>query len=422
MPEPVHRDHARKFLVGVATLAVLGLVAWIGVSVQGGGEVPMKSYTYVTAAFDDVGTLRDLQGVSQNGVRIGQVNSIEYTDGRAIVTMRLDGQRDVYRDARARIVNESVLGPKKVQLDPGKPNAGKLGDRAIPTSQTSDSVSLDDALSVFDERTRTALSSSLVELGGGLAGHSNDLRDAVRAAPGLLDDTGVVTAALASEEAGLPSLLAAANRLTGRFEGRQHELRDLLEQMDTTLRAVNVDGARPLDHALQVAPATLRQARRGLKSLNEPLADVRSAAATIRPGGQALGASADRLRGFLREAVVPLGKMPAVGDKAGPAVEDLTRTVSDARPLVPRVSRTVANASVLLHDLAPYATDVGRFVSQHDLLDGRFAPDKHYFSVLLAMPGPFSASAPDPLTETVPYPEPGGEAWRDHANYSGGGR
>lgn len=419
MPRPVHRKQARTFLIGIATLAVAVAFAWVGASVQGGGELPGKAYTYVKAAFDDVGMLNPQEEVAQDGVRIGQVDSVEYRNGRAIVTMRLDGKRQVYRDASARAANESVLGRKQIYLDPGTPSAGPLGDRTIPVSQTNDSGSVSEMLSVFDRQTREALRTSLLELGGGLAGHSQDLRDVVRAAPGLLDDFGEVSGALSSEQADLPSLLAAANRLAGRFEGRQRELSSLLEQVDTTFRAINVDGGQPLGDTVKALPTTLRQAREGLKTLNGPLADVRSAMTTIRPGGQALGASTEDLRVFLRESVHPLGKVPGVTEQAVPAVEDLTHTVADARPLVPRLSRTVADANVLLHGLSPYASDIGRFFSQHDLLSGKFAPNKHYFSAMLTMPGLYSASVDDPAADTEPYPPPGGAAWDDNR---GGGR
>jgi len=415
MPRPVHRSQARKFIGGLVALAVVGAVGVVGLSATGGGELPIKSYTYVRGEFEDVGVLRPQQFVKQNGVTIGRVSALDYQNGKAIVTMRLDGERAVHRDAKADVRDGSALGRKYVELMPGTPSAGPLGDSVIPVSRTSDSTALDDVFSVFDKRTRKALRSSLVELGGGMAGRSEDLRAVMRAAPGMLNDLGDVSSTLASEQADLPSLLVSANRLAGRFEARQHELSALLKQADDTFRAVSVDNGLPLHEVVRSLPDTLRQARAGLRALHRPLADVHAAMDTVRPGGRALGASVGNLRGFLREAVGPLGAVPGVSDKANPAVEDLTRTVTDARPLVPRLSRTVGYASVLLDDLAPYAPDMGRFFSQHDLLSGQVAPDKHYFSLMIALPGLYNVSAPDPTVERVPYPEPGGGAWRDDA-------
>ncbi|SNR92342.1 phospholipid/cholesterol/gamma-HCH transport system substrate-binding protein [Haloechinothrix alba] len=414
MPRPVHRRRARMFLMGVVALTAVGGISYVGLTAVGGGAIPGQSYTYVTSEFEDVGVLRKQQPVKQNGVRIGEVVSIDYEDGRAVVTMRVEGDKDIHRNASADVREGSVLGRKYVELSPGTPSTGPLGDETIPASQTGDSTPIGDVFDVFDEPTRKALSSSLVELGGGVAGRSGDLRDAVLAAPGLLDGTGEVTAALASDRADLPSLLASANRLAGRFEGRQHELSKLLRQTDDTFRAVSVDNAEPLSEVVQALPETLRQAREGLQALNEPLADIHAGMDTVRRGGQALGASVDDLRGLLREAVEPLETVPDVSDSATPAVEDLTRTITDARPLVPRLSRTVGAASVLLGDLAPYSPDVGRFFSQHDLLSAQMEPNKHAFSFMLVMPGLYNASVSDPTVERTPYPDPGGGAWRDN--------
>lgn len=420
MPEPVHRNTARKFLIGVGTLLVAGLVGWIGAMAQTGGELPLKSYTYVKAAFKDVGTLNPREPVTRNGVRIGEVTSVEYDDGRAATTLRLDGEYRVYRDASATVRNSSALGRKFIELNPGNAASGPLAGNTIPVSRTKSSVAIDDVFSVFDPRTRAAARTSVRELGGGLAGHGTDLHDFLQYSGPALNNMGRLSATLSSPATDLRGLLRSANELAGTFKGRQKELSRLLRNLDATLGAVNVDGGRPLGDTLRGLPATLRSAKRGLDALNAPLSDVQGAMTTVQPGADALGQSTADLRGFLREAVTPLRKVPGVSQQAAPALGDLTKTVADARPLVPRVSRAIASADTLLHGLAPYATDISRFFAAHDLLSGRIAPGKHYFSAQLVFPGAYTASLPDPLTKRVPYPEPGGGAWRDNPATAGG--
>ncbi|MBA0126773.1 MCE family protein [Haloechinothrix sp. YIM 98757] len=397
-----------------------GVIAVASASVQGGGDVPGKAYTRVTAAFEDVGTLTERQNVTQAGVRIGTVDSIDYQEDVAHVVLRLEGQRKVFGNARAEVLNESALGKKYIEFDPGTPDGGPLDSGIVPTSQTSSSRAVDDVFSAFDEPTREALQSSLQELGGGIIGHSKDLRDVIRSSPDMLSDLGLVSGALSSEEAELPAMLSSANRFAGRFRDRERELTSLLENLNTTFDAISVDNGEPLEHSIQALPSTLREARRGLDALNAPLADLESALVTLEPGGQALGAAADDLRGVLREAVDPMRKLPGVSEDANPAVEDLTHTISDARPLVPRVARAVEKASPALGDLAAYSTGIGRMLSHHDMLSGRFAPDKHYFSAMAAFPGLYNVGLPDPTVETNPYPEPGEGA--EEAPESGGNR
>jgi len=412
MAKRVHRRDVRRFGIGVVALTVIGLVAGIGVSMQTGGGLPARKYTYVDVEFEDVGWLSSRAQVAENGVRIGQVESIALGTGQvAIVTLRLEGDRTVYQNATASISNASVLGKRRILLNPGTADAGALGDRPISTAQTQDSKSLDDIYAGLDRRTRNALASSVRELGVGLAGHSEDLHGFLRSSAGSVSNLGEISATLTSPQADLRTLLATANRLTGRFSTRESELTDLLEQTDSTLRAITVDDEKPLRDTLHALPASLREARRGLNSLNGPLADLRIALATLEPGGRALGQSADDLRGILREAVSPLDKVPSVGESADRAVGDLTSTVADARPLVSRLARGLTWASLLLHDLAPYASDIGRWASEHDVLSGRVRPGEHYLSLTPILPGPYALSLPDPTVDRDPYPAPGGGAW-----------
>lgn len=419
MAERVHRDDVRKFGVGVVALILAGAVAWIGATVQLGGELPAKKYTYVAAEFSNVGVLKPNQPVSEHGVHVGRVSDIEYRQGQAVVTLRLDGERHVYRNAEASIHSRSPLGRREVQIDPGTPDAGPLGNRPIPREQTRSSVAIDDVFSTFDKPTRAALRSSLFELGGGLAGHGRDVHDYLQVAPEANGDFGTVAATLADQRADVPELLAATSTLAGRFHGMEQELESLVDTTGTTFEAVGVDDGRPLRETLRMLPAILHDTKRGLDSMNTPLDDVGSAMRTLQPGARALGRSTGDLRGFLRDAGEPLDRVRSVSQQAVPAVDELTRTVTEASPTLERLPRTLVASNILLAGLAPYAPDIGRHVASHALLNGRIAPGQHYFSAMLVKGGLYQTSLPDSTVSRVPYPEPGGGAWADNV---GGGR
>lgn len=420
MPAPVHRDEVRKVLVGVVTLVVAVIVGVIGAIVQGGGALPGRPYTYVSAAMGDVGILNPGKDVKQNGIEIGTVSAIEYEDDHAVVTLRLNGERKVYRNATAQVGNTSALGRKYVAFDPGTPAAGPLGHRTIPLSRTRGSQALEDAFAALDAKTRKALGASLRELAGGVAGHGGDLRSVLRSSPDMLADLGTVSSAATGPGADLPGMLRSANKLVGRFIGREAQLSGLLRNMQSTLSAVNVDNGAPLSATMSELPPTLRSAKQALDRLHEPVRDVKAALVDLEHGGKALGTATPDLRGLLREAVGPLAKVPSVSDQAVPAVDELTHTIADARPLVPRLAVTLGSADEFLHGLAPYATDTGRFFSQHDLLSGKIAPYQNYFSAKVTAPGLYSvAGLPDPVVGSEPYPEPGGGAWRDSPNSGG---
>lgn len=409
--KPLHRDDARRVIYGIATVMALLVVGLVGGIVQSGGALPGKTYTYVSADFDDIGTLKTGKEINENGLRVGTVSGISYRDGLARVTLRLDGERPVYQDASAYVGNSSALGKKFLSYDSGTADAGVMPeDGVISVEQTRAATSLEDILGVFDPETRAALKTTLGELSTGTAGHSDDLNQALRASPDMLADLQTVASAAASDDADLAGLLQSADVLVSRFDGREEQLAQLLRNLDTTVAAVGVDDGLPLETTVSNLPSTLTETKKALDLLAPPLVDARVALRTLRPGGRALGEATPSLRSFVRTSTKPLDRVPAIGRDATPVVKDLTAVLEDARPLVAPVRSALDDAYNLLRPFAPYAADTGRFFAQNALLSGIVEgdPDKHYFAAMLTGAGLFSVSGlPDPLYRSEPYALPG---------------
>jgi phospholipid/cholesterol/gamma-HCH transport system substrate-binding protein len=412
--------------VGFCVLAGLVAVAAVGAIVQSGGALPGRHYTEVKAQFDNVGVLKKGKEVKQNGLRIGTVSNVQLVEGRAEVTLRLDGDVDVYKNASAYVGNFSALGKKYIGFDPGTAASGELGSGVISADMTKDSNSLEDVLSAFGPVTRTSLRKAVGELAAGTVGHSDDLRDVLDASPELLSDLETIMKATSSSEAELTGLLMSGNRLVDRFDGRQDQIAGLVRNLDKTVAAVGVDNGKPLAETVAKLPQTLTRTRKGLDDVNSPLEDAAVALRQLEPGAQALGASTPDLRAFLRESPSTLDKVPHVADMARPAVASLTETVADARPIVSPLVASLRSSAYFLRLFSPYIPEAGRFFSQHDLLSGTLDGDdsKHYFAAQLTGVGLFSlAGVPDPLYRSEPYPCPG-TAWTkgSYTNCSGGAK
>jgi phospholipid/cholesterol/gamma-HCH transport system substrate-binding protein len=410
-------------------LVVFALALQLALTADKG--LPGATYTLIDADVSDVGALRPGDDVRVASVRVGRVKDIRLVGGVPRVTLQLDGTREIYRDAAAdaktvTVASRSALGQKYIALTPGTPEAGKLGRAdVIPPKRTAGSQELSDLLDVLDAPTRDALGSTVREVGGGAGGHAQDLRDALKAAPRMLPDLATVSKALsANDGADLTSLLTTADRLSARFTGRQEQLSELLGRLDTTMRAVAVDEGKPLDEVVQRAPGTLQAARAGLQSLQAPLKDLHAGMAQLVPGARALGQATPDLRGVLREAVPPLGKVPDVGRQAEPALTDLTKTVDDARPLAPRLTQTFASADQFLRVLAPYAPEVSGWFTNwaaalsHGDVNGHFLRLYLLFSEESVLG---QGGLRDPLVARNPYPAPG-EAAHDARKIPGGNR
>lgn len=366
---PELRSRSLAFRAGLVVLVVLSGVLFLTFKAQTG--MPFAETTEVRVLVRDVHSLRANDAVRQNSKRIGRVGEIEYQDGVALVTMVLDGDVDVYRDATVELWDLSALATKFVELDPGTPQAGALGDQPIPARQAQDSADLYELLEVLDPKTRDAATATLRAVGGGTAGHGKDLQAFLAQAPDLLGDAGAVSGALAAPEADLVGLLEDVDTLSGRLRGREAELAQLVTQSADTLDALAADSGRPLRATAQRLPQTLTHTDRAMTRLRTPLADTAAALRALEPGAEALARSEKDLRAFLREAVPVAHDVPGVAKLAIPAVEELTDTFGDARPLAPLVRQAIGDLLAPLLVLAPYSPEMAQlflrgrsFVSQ----------------------------------------------------------
>lgn len=407
MSARLHRQDARRLLIGIVAIAAGGVIAYVGTLVQGGGALPLKDHTEVSAYFDDVGTLKPQQNVTQNGIRIGVVTGISYKDDKALVKMRLDGDRDLYADATAAVGNASVLGRKFVSIDPGTASSGLLGGKPISTEHTTSSADLNTVLSALPPKAREGLQGGLREVGGGISGHQQDLYDGLQVAPGMMDDATLVLGTAADPRTDLDGLLVTGDSLVSHIHGHERQIRSLLGSASTTLGAVNSENTEPLRQTVAEAPQTLVTARQGLSEINPALDDTADAVTELRPGVDDLVESVPALRGFLVDAPPVAVTVRSFAEGSAKPVGTLVPAVTKAEPTVGRVRKTLGKTTPTLDVLSPYASDAGTLFCENDLLSGNYGPNKHYFSAMLVFPGVYVASEPDPLANVDPYSGPG---------------
>ncbi len=408
----------RALLIGAGLVAAFGISLYVALTASGG--LPGTSGRTVKAAFDEVGSLRAGDDVRIAGVRVGQVKDVRIAAGKPVVTLGFDKGRKIYHDASAltaTVSSRSALGQKYVDFRPGTPGSGELGrDEVIPASKTGDAQELSDLLRVLDQPTRDALGSTLRQAGGGLSGHSQDFKDVAGALPQELPDLATVSRALSVDNgADLTAMLRAADSLSRSFEGHQQQLAELVDRVNTTIQALDVDDQAPLGDTLDKAPQTLVDARGALDQLRAPLAQTGQAMTGLQPGAVALGDATEDVRGVLREGVPPLDEVPAVAGQADPVVPELTKVLSDAKPLAPRLVQALNSASQPLAVAAPYAPEVSLFFSYMTdaLSDGDAAG--HWLRIYPVV-GTETVTGilpiQDPTTHRNAYPAPG-QAARD---------
>ncbi|KQY55693.1 hypothetical protein ASD11_14355 [Aeromicrobium sp. Root495] len=409
---------SRHSVTVLGLLVILGFVAALYTAIFASTGLPGQTHTVVKARFSEVGGLRVGDDVRQASSRVGQVRSIDLQKDVAVVTLQLDGDRSVYKDAKARLWARSSLGQNFVELSPGTAKAGSLGTAEIAQTSTTPASELDDLLSVLDKPTRTALATTLRETGGGLSGHSQDFSAFLKNGAPILKDLGTVSQAATSDQADLPALLASADRLASRFEGNEEAVTSLLGQLDDTLAAVGADEGNDLTEILEKAPSTLDETKQALGSLQEPLADLDVTVNEIKPGAEAMGRATSDLRKTLRDGRKPLGKVPDVADQAEPALEDLTDMMADARPLAPKLEKTFKATSSAAQYMAPYAAEISQFFDYWSSANGSGDASGHWLRLGFVVRPETVLSATnlkDPLSHRNTYPKPG-QAQKDRAD------
>ncbi|WP_181781803.1 MlaD family protein [Pseudonocardia pini] len=405
--------NARSRAAVIGVLMAIGALFFLYVALNAPKGLPFEPHTYRKVAVSDVGDLAVGNDVRFAQVRVGRVDDIALEGGQAVVTMQIDDvDSPIYKDARAGVVGRSGLGQLYLDVDPGTPAAGELGeDDVLPADRSLGSVQLLDLAGVFDPATQDGARTTLQQVGNGAAGHGQDLQDFLTASPQILPDLGTTARSLAVDDGrDLTAMLRSLESLSSRFDGRQQEISDLVGQLDTTLAAVNADNGDALGKTLDVAPEAMTEVRQALVDLQQPLRTTTSAVTQLQPGARSLGDATPDLRGVLTEAPQPLDRLPGVADTAEPALGSLTPAFTDAQPVAPKVTEAVDFAHTPLQVLAPYAPEIAQWFTNAGfaLSDGDAAGHWLRFTLLPRVESVSGAAGlADPLATGDAYPGPG---------------
>ena len=111
-----------EILVGIFMLLFLGAMLVLALRVSDITGVGRGAGYTLTAEFENVGGLKAGAPVSAGGVRVGQVESIEYDSETysAVVTMGIDAEYAAFpEDTTASIYTAGLLGEQYIGFEPG---------------------------------------------------------------------------------------------------------------------------------------------------------------------------------------------------------------------------------------------------------------------------------------------------------------
>ncbi|EHN09611.1 MCE-family protein Mce6D [Patulibacter medicamentivorans] len=345
------REHRFPVLV-IATMVALALVTTGYLLVHQRFPLPWSDVYDVELELGSAQAVVPGQGqmVSVSGVVVGEISGVRREAGRAILRLRL--RRDelpvVHRDARATLRPRTGLQDMTVELDPGRPGAGRLPDGGrIPASQTTSQVQLDEVAATLDADTRAYLQLALRATGEALGpDRGRQLRRLLELGAPTARSTDRALAAIARQHARVRQLVTRMRRVSETLGRHDREVAATISAAADVFAAIDRRSDR-LRGAVDELPATLVALRRSVGDTADLAEVLVPAAERTRPALRRLTAAlpdANRLLADLPATLRPLAPAAAA---AVPVAERVDVALTWLRPMLPQLRATLGVATSL---------------------------------------------------------------------------
>ncbi len=346
------RDHLRDFLA-ILGLLIVGLVATYIIVQNQRLRIPLlESKPFELKA--DMSTAQAVtpgqgQTVRVAGVRVGDISSVDYQNGHAVVTMAIDRKfLPIYRNATILLRPKTGLKDMFLELDPGTDTNGpsnhsdefQNGD-TIPLANTAPDTNVDQILAALDGDTRAYLRILLVGGAEGLNGRGKDLGKLLGSLGPINRGLARINREVAKRKQNLATLIHNMNVLWGRVGEDGQGIAQLVSASNQALGAI-ASQSPDVQRAVSLLGPTLRTTRVALTNTDQLAGVLGPTLNSLRPFARKLKPVNDSL-GYLAQTTY------------GPVKEDIRPFVVNARQPV----RDLRPAAQNLANATPRLTDVG---------------------------------------------------------------
>ncbi|MBI4082702.1 MAG: MCE family protein [Candidatus Lambdaproteobacteria bacterium] len=369
------RNLSTELKVGLLILAGVGVIVYGSIVVTGWRPGQGDTYT-VYVEFDNVAGLLVGSPVQVSGIRIGQVDSIALTDGRARLGLAIIRRHVLRADARATIKSLGILGDKYVDVILGSSTqiALKDGDSIVFVSKGSDLDSLIESTSGILQDIRQ-VTASLRDTLGGQKGQDrlNAILDKVASATHDLNEITRKT----NER--IDSILANLDRFTGSLDTITAENRQNIKET--------------LDNLAGFSKDLKEITRNNRESFDAIIANLDTFTRALGKDGPAITADLRKLlednRQSLTDAVANIDRSFAKLDQTMANLQKVTGKLERGEGTLGRLfndETTVDELNSALEGLNKYLTDLDRIkldIGVHTEYLGQQDAYKSYLSVYL---------------------------------------
>jgi phospholipid/cholesterol/gamma-HCH transport system substrate-binding protein len=362
---------------------VFGLAAAVVVAVLGTYLVAKLSKGYeIELVMPNAANVLEGSRVETHGNVVGSVSRITTSDGKAMVTVSVDGdQTPLHSGTKAEVQWRGLLGERVVELFPGpasNPSIPSGGMIAAGTEQ----VELDQVLSALDPKTRSHLDSVVQQLNSNLKSRPQDLRKTLQAAGPAVQEVGAVLRAVGQDGPAIKGLITNLRKVMTPLSDRRAELASTVSDVSNAMDSMSSQ-QQQLQRAIGQLPGTLDTAKQTMDKV---------------PG------AVDNTVPLLHDVQPATARLKGVSKNLSPLLADLRPTIADLRPtlrsansllkqtpelldnthsVLPSVTATVGKLQPAVKFLRPYTPDVMGWLSNWSDAFANYDSQGHYFHGLV---------------------------------------
>jgi virulence factor Mce-like protein len=355
---------AGRILAMVAfALSCIGILLflWLGF----GGSVPLKPKGYqVHVAFQEAANLAQEADVRISGVPVGRVKqkATDKAGAATDVTLEIDHTyAPIPKDTKAILRQKTLLGETYVELSPGSKASGVVADGGhLARGNVSPTVELDEIFRAFDQKTRLAFETWMVEQGRAFKNHGRDLNDALGNLAPFAQDTTEVLKVLDEDRQDVRRLVRNTGDVFAALTERRGQLRNLITSSNKVFETTAARD-RELQDAFRVLPTFLRESRTTLTRVTkfsqnaDPLiTQLRPAARELSPTLVQLERLAPDLKGLFRD----LDPLIKVSKRGLPATQ---KFLDELRPLLAETDPFLRELNPILGWVGLYKHEITQF-------------------------------------------------------------
>jgi virulence factor Mce-like protein len=251
-------------LIGAVTTLIVVVAVFLSYNANNG--LPFVPTYNIKVMLPQGSGLQPSNQVRISGTRVGIIGSLtphqDPSTGRVTAVANLHLEKSVEplpKDTKATVLSVSAIGLKYLELEKGKSSETIKAGHAIPASQTTEPVDIDQLFNMFDEKTRTAIQQNTNNFGDGLAGRGLEINDAIATLKPLVTNAIPVLRNLASPQTDLRGFFKGLDRPAEQTAPVAQQNAALFSEQDTFFTAF-ASVARSLEEATEGGPASLEQA------------------------------------------------------------------------------------------------------------------------------------------------------------------